>query len=202
MTASKQKNNVPEVSTLEKRFWFVKNKTLRTNLAIAFQYIIFLIALTEDTKLPGSVLYSIYKNIIIYTASIVEGILHYILSQQIKNRTIDEKKIMPSENKYRNVKVLYEIQETQENVIGAICGKKIERLKNNTQFQTIIRACRKSKILDKDMYENVEELRKKRNKVHLSGLIEVDDYYDKDTIKIAFRTAKNIIEKAEAILKG
>ena len=195
-----KRNQLPEVSYLEGKFWFVKNDVLKTNLAIAFQYIIFLMGLEKQITLPGVVSYSIYKNIIIYTASIVESILHHVLNQQIKSGKIDEKDVMPKEEIYRDKKTLYEIKNSDDKVIGAILTKRAERLKRDTQFQTIIRGCKNANVLDQNLYKQVELLRERRNKVHLAGLENVDNYYDKTTIEEAFSTASKVMKKAEELL--
>ena len=194
-----KRNQLPEVSYLEGKFWFVKNDVLKTNLAIAFQYIIFLIGLEKQITLPGGVAYSIYKNVIIYTASIVESVLHHVLNQQIKSGKIDEKDVMPKEERYRNKKTLYEIKNSEDKIIGAVLTKRAERLKRNTQFQTIIRGCKKANVLDKDLCKEVELLRERRNKVHLAGLENVDNYYDKTIIEEAFSTASKVMKKAEKL---
>ena len=136
--------NIPEVELLESRFDFIRNKTLRTNISICFQYIIFLISLEEEKELPGPVSYSLYKNVIIHTASIVESILHFGLKHQIRKRLVAESAVMPKTKGFRNEKLLYNIEGTAEEVIGAIRLHKTEKLRANTQYQTINRACKKS----------------------------------------------------------
>jgi hypothetical protein len=56
-------NNIPSIEFLEERFLFVANKTLRTNLAISLQYLIFLITIEEEITLPGPTSYSLLKTL-------------------------------------------------------------------------------------------------------------------------------------------
>ncbi|GAH01972.1 unnamed protein product, partial [marine sediment metagenome] len=46
---------IPGLKDLKDRFKFIENTTLRENLAIAFQYIIFLLSVESEFKLPGAV---------------------------------------------------------------------------------------------------------------------------------------------------
>jgi len=71
MAKSRQfKIDVPQTEYLEQRFEFTDNEILRTNLTISLQYIIFLIKVETELKTTGDVEYSIFKNIIQYTATI------------------------------------------------------------------------------------------------------------------------------------
>lgn len=103
----KRHENIPEIDFLKNRFYFIENEILRTNLAVSLKYIIFLITLSEENTLPGPITYSIFKNIILHTASIVEGVLHYALDTLIKAKRLDPEQVMPKEDKYTSRKVLY-----------------------------------------------------------------------------------------------
>lgn len=191
----KFEQNIPEIEFLEERFKFIENKILRTNLSISFQYIIFLVTL------QGPVSYSIFKNIVLNTASIIEGSLHYLLDTLIKQKQIDSEKIMSKENIYSNKKVLYTTDDGME-ICGVHFKKKSTKLKTNTNFIEINRACKRAKILNDKLFEEVEELRDRRNKIHLAGLSNVDDFYEKKDIQKAFDTASKILKLVEGRLEN
>lgn len=197
----KFEQNIPEIEFLEERFKFIENKILRTNLSISFQYIIFLITLEEEVTLQGPVSYSIFKNIVLNTASIIEGSLHYLLDTLIKQKQIDSEKIMSKENIYSNKKVLYTTDDGME-ICGVHFKKKSTKLKTNTNFIEINRACKRAKILNDKLFEEVEELRDRRNKIHLAGLSNVDDFYEKKDIQKAFDTASKILKLVEGRLEN
>lgn len=197
----KFEQNIPEIEFLEERFKFIENKILRTNLSISFQYIIFLITLEEEVTLQGPVSYSIFKNIVLYTASIIEGSLHYLLDTLIKQKQIESEKIMSKENIYSNKKVLYTTDDGME-ICGVHFKKKSTKLKTNTNFIEINRACKRAKILNDKLFEEVEELRDRRNKIHLAGLSNVDDFYEKKDIQKAFDTASKILKLVEGRLEN
>jgi len=197
----KFEQNIPKIEFLEERFKFIENKTLRTNLSISFQYVIFLITLEEEVTLQGPVSYSIFKNIVLNTASIIEGSLHYLLDTLIKQKQIDSEKIMSKEDIYSNKKVLYTTDDGIE-ICGVHFKKKSAKLKTNTNFIEINRACKRAKILNDELFKEVEELRDKRNKIHLAGLTNVDDFYEKKDIQKAFDTASKILTLVEGRLEN
>lgn len=189
-------NKIPASDQLEKRFDFIKNDILRSNIAIAFQYVSFLVSLDGKGKVRGPVIHSIYKNIILYTASIVESCVHYILKEYIDCGIIDSTDVMPFSWKYKNIKELYLVSE-DEKIVGAMKYRSHEKMQSNTQFKSLNEAAKKAKLFDQSLFEKAEELRSKRNKIHLAGLEKVDDYYDKKTVDEVFGIATEIIEKIE-----
>ncbi len=197
----KFEQNIPEIELLEKRFKFIENKTLRTNLSISFQYIIFLIILEEEVTLQGPISYSIFKTIILNTASIIEGSLHYLLDTLIKQKRIDTEKVMSKEDVYSNKKVLYKTNDGTE-ICGIHFNKKSTKLKSNTNFIEINRACKRARILDDELFQEVEELRERRNKIHLAGLTMVDDFYEKKDIQKAFDTISKVLTLVEEKLEN
>jgi hypothetical protein len=189
-------SHIPSQEALEKRFLFIENDILRTNLVIAFRYIIFLIVLEDENVLPGAISYSIYKNIILYTATIVESCIHYCLKKNIESGAVKSPEIMPWEWKNDSCVELYKISE-ERRVYGAVRHKASERFTDKTQFQTINRAAYKAKILNKALFDKAENLRKKRNRIHLAGLKKTDDFYEKKDIQTVFGEAKALIEQIE-----
>jgi hypothetical protein len=163
--------------------------------------VIFLITIEEEIELQGPVSYSIFKNIILNTAAIVEGALHHLLKQLIEDKRIDPEKILTKEDKYSNKKILYTTEDGTE-----ICGIHIKKvpakLRPNTNFQEINRACKRAELLSDEFFGEVEELREKRNKIHLAGLKKEDDLFGKRDIQNAFKTAKKVLDLVEDRLEN
>ena len=201
MAENKIENLLPQISYIEENvFYFVKKEALRTNLAIALQYIYFLVS-KEEKELPGPVVYSNYKSIIVHTAAIAESLLHYCLHILIDAGKIKPKEVMPREEKLKDIKVLYRIDDSDDKVvIGAIMEKTPETLKGNTNFISINRACKKADILDDELFKIVEDLREKRNRIHLTTLDKVDDFYTKENVQNTLDTATRVIRRVEALL--
>ena len=106
---------------------------------------------------------------------------------------------MGIELKYKELRKIYEIDKDQS-IFGVVKYKKISKLNNNTDFVKINRACRKAKILTKDLFERSEKAREMRNKIHLTGLEEIDDLYNKKDVNYVFTTARKILDRIEAKL--
>lgn len=193
--------DVPSQRHVEGRFSFIKNKILRVNIAVAFQYIIFLISLEEESRFPGPVSYSLYKDIVFYTASVVESVLHYCVQEYIDAGLVKEEDIMPSHWEYKNCKKIYEMSE-KEDLYLATGTKKYEEFGNKTISLVVNRAAKKAEILTDNLFERAEKLREERNKIHLAALEMIDDYYSKSDIEEAFESAQKIIERIEGLLKS
>ncbi len=180
----------------ENRFLFVKNEILRENISISMQYVIFLVSLEEEYELPGATTYSVFKTIILYTASIIESLISYRLKQMIKNNVVTNDKIMGKEEKYPEIKELYKISNTEK-----ICGvKKVimrKKLSDNTMFQELNRAAKKAGLFTYPLFEKAEKLKEIRNRIHLSGLTDIEDKYSKSDIIKVFEIAKSLIVRIE-----
>lgn len=184
---------IPSQVSLEKRFSFVKNNILKVNLAIAFRYIIFLIALENEFELPGVISYSLYKDIL-YTATIVESCVYYCLKEHVNCGAIKSSDVMPWEWKETVCRELYKISE-RERVCGVVRHKKSERFSGKTQFKTLNEVALRTGIFNRQLFNKSEELRQKRNRIHLAALKKTDDFYEKEDIQKAFDIARAVIEK-------
>ncbi|MDP2642690.1 MAG: hypothetical protein Q8P62_02510 [Candidatus Peregrinibacteria bacterium] len=189
-------SEIAEVKALEDRFNFIKNPVLRENVAINMQYIIFLLSIEAEYELPGAVTYSTFKTIIIFTASIVESLIHYKLSELIAEKKIEEDQIMGREKKYSQIKELYKISTTER-----ICGVKeitnAKRLSDDTDFCELNKAAKRCKLFTEEIFQKAEKIRKMRNRIHPYSLKEVDDKYEKRDIDDIFSTTRIIIERIE-----
>lgn len=192
------KVEVPELDYFADRFDFISNETLKANLSISFQYIVFLIKVETEFQTTGAVEYSIFKNVIQYTASIVEGVMHFGLEYAIKKNKVKEDLVMPKAESYSSKKLLHKIDSKTE-ILGVTKNIKHEKFKKNTQFKTICDAYKKGKLIDPDLVSAVNELREKRNRIHLAGLAKVENYYTKADINEAFRTANRVIAAVKSI---
>jgi hypothetical protein len=190
-------SHIASAKELESRFSFISNEILRTNVAIAFQYIIFLIPLTqEQTEIPGPIRYSLYKNIILYTASIVEACLHYCIWKLIESKKVGSE-ILPHEWVNTTRVGMHQTSE-RERVVGMVQRKSQEKLKSSMQFQSLNRAAKQVKLFSEEIYKKADWLRTKRNDIHLVGLSGGEEMYlnQADTEK-AFQYARDILKVIE-----
>lgn len=190
---------LPKNETLEKRFSFVRDHTLRNNLIVAFKYIIFLIYTCEEKLTPEEIKISICKDIIVYTATIIESCLHYSVKQFIDLGKIDESEIMDvnwKEEKCVDVHII----DDKYKVCGTVKRKEIDKFSKLTSFLIINRAAKRANILNQPLFELAENLRIKRNKIHLAALDTIDISYERTEVDLIFKNAKEIIEKIELSL--
>jgi len=191
-------DNVPSQDVLEERFFFIKNSTLRSNVAIAFRYIIFQLELLHETRIASAIKYSIYKDIILYTATIVESCMHYLIKTHTDGGIIDYKNIMGWEWKNETKKELYKISRDRK-VCGVVIHKSYKKLSHNTLFDELNKCAKRADLITPIMFNRLDELRIKRNKIHLAGLQEIDDYYQDKDIQECFNIAKEVIEHIEKL---
>jgi len=85
---------VPDLEYFDGILDFVENPILKENLQISFQYIVFLVKIETEFDTSGAVEFSIFKNAIQYTASIVEGVMHYGLEFAIQSGIVNEGNVM------------------------------------------------------------------------------------------------------------
>lgn len=176
-----------EVELLEKnRFNFISDANLKSNISIAAQYIAFLYDLSNSYDVPGSVRYSIYKTIVIYAASITEALFFYALKDVLSVR--------PSKNKeYKKIKAIYTLDNGEELFL---CSKKItDRAWNDVGFSALNQYAKSKNIIDSDLHDKCEILRKQRNKIHIGDLSAGDDFFEIEEIKEIFETLGTVIHK-------
>lgn len=182
---------IPNIEALSLHFKYIEDLVLRENIAIIFQYLIFLITLDDNHLLPGAVSYIIYKDMIIHTASITESLLCYGLIKAIeKRKTTLEVMNINSDKKYKDFKKLYEISPTE--ILGGII--KIKKLLEplDMQFKDLISAAAHSDLINQSLENELTVIRTTRNNVHLSSLGTVDNAYNKTTVIKMFETVKKL----------
>jgi len=186
---------IPKAESIQDgRFSFVADDALRANLALHLQYVSFLNLLAHEYDLPGGVRYSLYKTIIVFTASIVEGMLVYKLRNLVDEKAIKIENLFEGSVRYEEIKNLWQISDC-EYVIGA---KKIfcqPAFPNAPKFQDFIRVAKRIKLFDDALFKKADRLKILRNRIHLDGLEDVDDKYEEKDIEEAFESAKLLINR-------
>lgn len=191
MPKSSDFSSLPDQAILEKRFAFIDNDILKTNIVIAFRYVTFLVLLDTD-ELPGVLRYSLYKDIILHTSSVIECCIYYCLDQAVKKGYIGERELNNVEWIDISTKQIYKIDE--DNVIVASHRrKKYYSLKENNNFIILNRAAMRANIFDISTFNAAETIRKMRNHIHLASLEDVDDFYQKGDVDDIFEKAKKIL---------
>lgn len=171
-------------------FPFVSDSILRSNLDLSFDHIVDLLTLSESDQYKGKQLLisSLRKTIIIHTASIIEALLLWKLKQISGSGKIQ----LPNEWKYREIKVLYAIDSSEEVIAGI--RKREEMSIDRIDFVKITSLCEKHGIITEEKQKNVDKVREFRNRLHLGGLSEMEKEYKKEDLEFCFKVASQVKE--------
>lgn len=195
--------NIPTNEELATRFEFIDNEKLKENITIYFRYIVFLLALSEDEN-AESLSYTLYKDIIIFTASIVESLLDYTVRREVLHGNA-KKNVFGYSKKTEHIgKIKHECDDLYEAHLQVIKVKKGLKIESSDEitFNDIIKAAKNAGILDDKLYLAADELRKKRNTIHITSLTKSsDDYFKKKDVETAFKNAHDIILSVEKLFK-
>ena len=189
-------NELMPKETFEKRFSFITNDTLKKNIAIAFEYIVFLIDIASKENHKQLIRSSLYKDATIYTGTIVEACLCHALLKYLSSNKIQKTKVLTPDWKEEGQGLIHEFNK-KKRIRYVIEHMNYEDIKDSSNFIEINRACLRGKILSKKEYAIAEEIRSARNKLHVSGLKEIDNSYSKEKLDEIFNKASKIIRKAE-----
>jgi len=189
--------DIPEFRIFEERFNFVRDSVLRQNLAITMQYIAYLLG--QHNTLTGTLKYSVTKDIIVLTGSIVEAISHYWLQELVRNGTLNLDIVCPPTKEYRSFRPKPILIDNENNSVYLCHRKEMEiDLCGEVKFKDILGALKKGNLIDEDLFKELDRLRGWRNKIHLKGLTEADiKKFQKADLSNVFETSKKLITKAE-----
>jgi hypothetical protein len=197
-TQNQTENNIlPEIETYINRFSFIKDSLLRNNLGISFKYVSYLLTLYEKDGISGYIRYSLAKDIIETTASIVEAISHYWIQQEITLGDIPLEKAFPVKHEYKWIKDIV-IDEDGDKIVACREISSNTNLQGEIKFIDLNRALKRSNLITNSLFKRVENLRKQRNNIHLKGLNDgIENLFKDEDLEEAFKVAKDIIEKVE-----
>lgn len=85
---------------------------------------------------------------------------------------------------------------TRDGVSVSICQRYQPRfvLTDKTEFSRINRMCQTLGIITPKLYDKLEDIRKKRNKIHLKSLLQVERSWNKQDVKEASKVVAALIE--------
>lgn len=182
--------------TFEKRFSFITNDTLKKNIAIAFEYIVFLIDTAGKESHKQLIRSSLYKDATVYTGTIVEACLCHVLLKYFSANKLQKVKVLTPAWKEEGQGLIHEFTK-KKRIRYVVEHTSYEDIRDSSNFIEINRACLRGKILSEKEYKIVEEIRIARNKIHVSGLKEIDNSYSKEKLDEIFNKASKIIKKIE-----
>jgi len=171
----------------ESNFGFIQDINLRENLDIVFDHIIVLISLSESEKYGHVLKSSFRKTIIIYTASIIEALLLYILKQ---NKT--EAECALTKRNFKIIEDIYRIDKNKKIVLGEEVEEKEKFSFNKINLDQIKKLCKDHALITEILAKEIDTVRDLRNRQHLGGLSSVDRDYSKKDLEFVFFVAGKV----------
>lgn len=178
----------------EARFSFVDNATLRKNLGDALRQVAELTVISEAYE--AVVKSGFLKMTIVLTASIIEAVLHFYVKNKISHP------ILKRDWRYSGEK-LFEIvvESPRKEIVTAFREKELLDL-DNLQFNDLIKILHDEKLwTNQELERKVDDLRKKRNNIHLMTLGRIDREYSKEMVDEIFSTAREVLHMVEGGLR-
>lgn len=182
----------------EKAFSYISNRTLRKHMGDALRGASELAIIS--TKYPQPLKSILLKTSIIYVGSIIEAALHFCVIE------LGFKSYSKGEWSYKDCKVIHEIKDMagqpHTQVIAGKRLKKEESIDGFIDFALLNAFCRdKAKIYDQSLYEEIDKVRKLRNKIHLMKLSHLDRKYTNAQLNYVAGIANKVLNIVEEKLK-
>lgn len=189
-------DKIPDIPTLERRFNFIDNENVRQNIAICFQYIIFLTVVNSLYDNGGPIQLSINRDIVVHTASVIEASLQYTITKLIHDGKINPNTIATGWEVKKHA-LIHKISDTHL-IISAHKIRTMKIVQDNPMSQDINRAALATKILDDNLYRKAESIRESRNNIHIIGEDKKVVYPSREEVEALFEDARDILKKIES----
>lgn len=144
---------------------------LRRNIAYSLQHLEFLDRVLEDIKLSGVLRTQTWKTFIVVGTGLIESVLHYLLIRHDLHSTTEWelKVVLPGNTK----NVDGEAVKGDVHISRRLPGARLIQM----TFDAMIQKARSKRLLGQNLnlYDDLQELRELRNKVHLQAIDEPTD---------------------------
>ncbi len=168
-------------------FSFIGDEILKENLDITFDHLLELLSLSETPKYTEIVKSSFRKTTIIYTASIIEALLLWILKKRIKET--DLKREIKT---FKISKDIYKVNSEERIVLGKDVIKTEQFKFSRLNLADINSICKTHRIITDKMFKDVDKVRELRNRLHIATLEVVEKDYTKIDLEFVFSVAREV----------
>ncbi len=118
----------------------------------------------------------------------------------LKQNLSQKERVELEDRKYKNIHIIYEILVSpSQQIIWGIREKELKNWKTWIFFN-INRACLKRKVISRDLFNQIDKVRKLRNKLHIGSLKEIEKTYSKKEIIYALKVFNQVIKKARSLI--
>jgi len=189
--------DIPEVQWISaNRFQYIHNETVRQNVAVCFQYITFLVITKKMYGKSGPINLSINRDIVVHTASMIETILHYAVSEIVQLEP-EKKNSLSSKWEQKNQGAIHQFDNGTERIIWIRQIIKPQVFSENPTSEVVHKAAFDIGLIDNDLYAKANAIRLARNNIHFSGNNKLVSYPSDATVTKYFDDAKVIFEKVK-----
>jgi hypothetical protein len=173
--------------TTASNFIFIDDLVLRENLDVTFAHLLDLVSLADSPEYNSVSRSSFRKTVIIYTASIIEALLLWLLRENVS-----ADKLIREIIKFKISKEIYKINNTERIVLGSdvVSSEQIKLSKLN--LADINSLCREHGIINDRIYKDVDRTRVLRNRLHIGTMSAVESQYSVKDLEFIFSIAKEI----------
>ncbi|MCR4278482.1 MAG: hypothetical protein NUV81_01085 [bacterium] len=168
-------------------FEFVREQPIRVRMDLTFQHILDLLSILSLETYSELQKSSFRKTIIISTASIIEGLLLYLLTQKKSEEECAQRR-----KKYRNVNEIYLLDDVRRIVWAEEVMETSDFSFSKINFHQITHLCSEMKFILPEMKKRLEKVRDLRNTQHIGNVDSVDREYSKEDLNFVFSVARDV----------
>jgi len=188
--------SVPNLEVCKETLSFIDNESLRYNLALKVQYVAYIDGLEYHNVFSvDSLEYSLCTDHIIHLASIVEGVLFYVLSSYVEHggiRITDLKEKHVKQSK--QPKKLYDLDD--ETKIVCYKESKEAHISPAQGFRSFNAIAKNQGIWNEDLFQQAEDIREKRNMIHIPQ--ETDfPFYTREDMETAYASTNTLLQRLQ-----
>ena len=133
------------------------------------------------------------KTMVVYIASIAEALLLWKIKQEIGTGKI----ALSDEWKHQVLSSVFIQQNDEEYRISFTKQTKERKNVNKLDFNRLIDVCKSENLLQKKVLDDLDIVRKWRNKIHIGGLTSVTKVFPKKNVAFALETLEETVQSVQ-----
>ena len=170
---------------------FIKDAVLKENIRSVHNDVSDLRALL--TLVDQGIQDCLRKTMVVYIASMAEALLLWKIKQEVGTGKVT----LSDEWKHQILSSVPIQQDNEEYRISFTKQTKEKRDVNKLDFNRLITLCKSEELLQKKILDNLDTMRKWRNKIHIGGLIAVTKAFPKKNVEFALEVLEETIQAVQ-----
>lgn len=200
--------HLPKEEWYNENFYpFIKNVELRERLIVEFKNARVIYKIFEGLQAKGELQLAQIKTQVIMYVSIQEAVINYILFEVFNDK--EEVKDLLSREQFTQImiprcnleKLKKELTHCEKEIFT--CFKEIKQIdKTKIRYDRKVEACYKLKLIDQKLKDDLIELYKYRNTVHLEAELKKNLNYNLEMGQLAYRRVEGLSIQLKESLKN